>query len=102
MYIFAQVLVEKLLRTCDVNKIYLLLRTKKGQSASQRLASLTTKLPFTFHEKTKQNIGKLVAVDGNISLQNLGLSAQNKQTIIDTVSIVIHSAADVAFDNDFS
>lgn len=100
--LFGQVLVEKLVRACDVDKIYLLLRYKKGQSASQRLTTLTSTTPFTFHENTQKNLHKLIPVDGNICASNLGLSTQDRLDIIENVSIVIHSAADVAFDNDFS
>lgn len=47
-----KVLVEKLLRSCkDVKKIYLLMRTKKGQTAGTRIHQLTdnlVRINFTF------------------------------------------------------
>lgn len=35
-----KVLVEKLLRTCDLTKLYLLIRVKKGKEPSTRLKEL--------------------------------------------------------------
>jgi fatty acyl-CoA reductase len=41
---------------------------------------------------------KLVAVTGDLSEPDLGISFQERQSIIDNVSIVFHSAATVRFD----
>jgi len=43
---------------------------------------------------------KLVAVSGDITVDKLGLSASDKQILIDNVSVVFHSAARVRFDFD--
>lgn len=40
---------------------------------------------------------KVTAIEGDVSLPGLGFSAQDRQTIIDNVSIVIHGAATVKF-----
>jgi fatty acyl-CoA reductase len=41
---------------------------------------------------------KLVAIAGDISLTNLGLSAADRQLLAQRVSIVFHSAAMIRFD----
>ena len=97
-----QVLVEKLLFECpDLKKIYLLLRSKNGQNVKARLEEFFT---CTFF----QNCGrvteatlrtKVEAVVGDITLPNLGLSIEDRQTLIDHVNIVFHSAASVKFDD---
>ena len=43
---------------------------------------------------------KLVAVEGDVTLPQFGLSSKDLETIIDQVSVVFHSAATVRFDED--
>ena len=45
-------------------------------------------------------MNKLVALEGDVSLPNFGLSTEDLQLLIDNVSIVFHSAATVRFDQD--
>jgi len=40
---------------------------------------------------------KLVAIDGDISKPELGLSDNDRNTLMNEVTIVFHSAADVRF-----
>lgn len=41
---------------------------------------------------------KIVAIEGDLGLKSLGISEQDRQTLIDNVNIVFHSAATVRFD----
>lgn len=41
---------------------------------------------------------KVVAIAGDITMTNLGLSAADRQLLADRVSIVIHAAATIRFD----
>ncbi|CAG9838746.1 unnamed protein product [Diabrotica balteata] len=69
-----QALIEKLLRSCpDVGTIYLLLRSKKNDTARQRI------------EKLK-----------NLPVR---LSESDRKLLIDNVNIIYHSAASVRFDD---
>lgn len=43
---------------------------------------------------------KLIAVAGDIGQENLGLSSEDRATLISTVQIVFHSAATLDFDVD--
>ena len=48
-----------------------------------------------FHPDFKS---KLVMIEGDLLLPNLGISNEDRKIIIDHVSIVFHSAATVRFD----
>jgi len=45
------------------------------------------------------NIEKLVPISGNISQKGLGLSAADKQMLVERVTIIIHAAASVRFND---
>ncbi|RHY82690.1 hypothetical protein DYB35_005326 [Aphanomyces astaci] len=98
-------LIEKLLRsTPDIDKIYVMVRPKKGRSAHDRLESdiisspifnrLRAERPADFDSFIRS---KLVAIGGDINSASLGMSAQDAQLLIDRVNVVVHSAASVSF-----
>jgi len=45
------------------------------------------------------NFEKLVPISGDISEKGLGLSAADRQMLVDRVTIIIHAAASVRFNN---
>ncbi|KAI4502228.1 hypothetical protein M0802_002910 [Mischocyttarus mexicanus] len=95
-----KVLVEKLLRSCPgIKNIYLLMRPKNGQDVQQRLQEL---LDVPLFEKLRRSfphaLSKIVPVAGDVTEQELGISEVDRQTLIQCVSIVFHSAATVKFD----
>jgi len=93
-----KVLVEKLLRSCPtVDKIYLLLRTgRDGATPEQRLKELLSTKAFTFH-RSELALEKLVPIAGDMTADGLGISSSDRATLIDSVSIIFHSAATVRF-----
>ncbi|CAG2122602.1 unnamed protein product, partial [Medioppia subpectinata] len=95
-----KVLVEKLLRSCsDVKNIYVLLRTKKGLNARSRLDELlNTKIFEKIREENPKALNKIVAIQGDITLNSLGISESDLNLLTSDVSIVFHSAATVKFD----
>ncbi|KAK9505236.1 hypothetical protein O3M35_009331 [Rhynocoris fuscipes] len=95
-----KVLVEKLLRSCpDIGTIYLLMRPKRGQQVQARLTDLlNTKIFDWLRKNSKQSLNKVVAINGDITSAELGLSPTDRQTLKENVSIVFHSAATVKFD----
>lgn len=95
-----KVLIEKLLRSCyDLKKIYILVRQKKGQTASQRLNEIfNCKLFDTVSQYYPDFRNKLEAIEGDLCEPNLGISAENEKKLIANVNIVFHSAATVRFD----
>jgi len=97
-----KILVEKLLSACpDVHKIYLLMRPLSGRDVQSRLQVLIDNQVFDgMRMKRPEALKKLVAVSGDITVEKLGLSALDRQMLIDNVSVVFHSAARVRFDFD--
>ena len=120
-----KVLIEKLLRTChDLNKIYVLVRAKKGHTAAQRLnemlncpvsvsifgsqvnsAGLTRvvmceimKLFDTVSQYYPDFRSKLEPVQGDLCDPNLGITEEEEKKLIEHVEVVFHSAATVRFD----
>ncbi|CAL1689787.1 unnamed protein product [Lasius platythorax] len=94
-----KVYIEKILRSCpDVQEIFLLMRSKKGLSLNERLEEmLNSPLYDKLREKQPSNFKKLIPVSGDISKENLGLSAADRQMLAEKVTIIIHSAATVKF-----
>lgn len=93
-----KVLVEKLVRSCEVKHIYILLRSKRGKSVERRLEEFIQNDVFSACDPIKLS-STIIALDGDLTQEGLGLSSSDRQKIIDEVSIVFHSAASVRFDD---
>ncbi|KOC68039.1 Putative fatty acyl-CoA reductase, partial [Habropoda laboriosa] len=95
-----KVLIEKLLRCCpDIEEIFLLMRPKKGLSIDDRLKKMV-ELPLfdkSRGEKPSTSFNKLIPVYGDMTVEGLGLSKIDRQTIVERVSIIFHVAANVRF-----
>jgi alcohol-forming fatty acyl-CoA reductase len=117
-----KVLVEKLLRCFEVKKIYLLVRTKKGENAKIRLEkfaketvrvdkvifSTGVRWNFEFEhffqifdrlrEKQPQVLTqKLFSINVNYDADDLDLAQADLSTIADEVDVVFHAMASVKF-----
>jgi len=94
-----KVLVEKLLRSCDVGRIYLLVRSKKGKSEKDRYNDIFQAPVFDLIKQQKPDFqDKVSLITGDITLPDLGLSDESKQLIINEINIIFHCAATVRFD----
>lgn len=95
-----KLLIEKLLRTCPgVASIYLLVRPKKGKDVHQRTEEIfDDPLFMKLRDEQPKFRHQIVAIAGDCSQPNLGISSQDRATIIQEVSIVFHVAATVRFD----
>ncbi|XP_063978989.1 putative fatty acyl-CoA reductase CG5065 [Diachasmimorpha longicaudata] len=95
-----KVLLCKLLMSCpDVEKVYLLVREKKGVDPQSRLSSLVQLEPFKdLRVNHPERLKKLTVVSGDITAENLNLSVENRELLTREVSVVFHSAANVKFD----
>nr|XP_033328836.1 putative fatty acyl-CoA reductase CG5065 [Megalopta genalis] len=94
-----KVLIEKLLRSCpEIREIYLLIRPKKGNSAEERLKK-AIELPLfdKLREQDPSIFAKLIPLNGDCSVERLGLSPEDRQTLVDRVSVIFHAAANVRF-----
>jgi len=90
-----KVLLEKLLYYCyDLNKIYVLMREKRGRSVENRLDDMF-KLPLfqRLRNEKPQLFKKVVPVNGDVCLPHLGLTDQQREMLINEVNVVFHFAA---------
>ncbi|XP_017960336.1 putative fatty acyl-CoA reductase CG5065 [Drosophila navojoa] len=95
-----KVLVEKLLRSCsDLSAIYLLIRTKKGVEPTVRKEQYFKCVIFSkLLEKNPDIVNKVRVVKGDVLEPDLGLDANDINTLASNVEIVFHCAANVRFD----
>ncbi|XP_070143023.1 fatty acyl-CoA reductase wat isoform X2 [Drosophila kikkawai] len=92
------VLIEKLLRTTKVKRIYVLLRTKNGQDVQDRFATWETDPVFLLLLQSDPDVLKRVApLAGDCQAPDLGLSPSDRQLLLDEVQVVFHGAATVRF-----
>ncbi|CAG9834005.1 unnamed protein product, partial [Diabrotica balteata] len=95
-----KLLLEKLLRSCnELNSIYVLVRNKKGKNVTTRVDEIFEDVLF---DKIKvacpKFMHKIIGVAGDCSLPDLGLSIQDRNTLMKEINIVFHAAATVRFD----
>lgn len=120
-------LVEKMFRCCpDVNRLYLLVRSRGSERPEQRLKEFITSnvsiscvikltLQFLIKQfiyfdlqafdylrcKSAEVMTKLVLVNGDMTSNGLGISPEDLKALQDNVSVVFHSAGRVKFDDNF-
>ncbi|XP_025261956.1 putative fatty acyl-CoA reductase CG5065 isoform X2 [Camponotus floridanus] len=90
-----KVLIEKLLYSCsDLDKIYILIRAKKDRSCNNRLEDIF-KLPLfqRIQIEKPQVMKKVIPFNGDICSDNLGLTDEERERLINEVNIVFHCAA---------
>jgi fatty acyl-CoA reductase len=87
----------------QVESVYLLVRSKKGLTAQQRVHKLLCG-PL-FHQLHKQvaagrpNVfSKVRVVEGDMDLPGLGLSDTHRELLLTEATVVIHSAASLTLD----
>ncbi|KAG6460344.1 hypothetical protein O3G_MSEX011916 [Manduca sexta] len=89
-----KLLVEKLLRACNVRKIYILIRPKEGKTIRDRLNDIKKDPGFDYLRETQPNFGdKIVSVEGDISEIRLGISDSDWGTLTEEVDTIFHLAA---------
>ncbi|KAG5680579.1 hypothetical protein PVAND_010076 [Polypedilum vanderplanki] len=96
-----KVFVEKLLRITEVDKIYLLMRVKKGKNPKDRLVDMFNNPIFDIVKKQMgidAMINKIVIITGDCALEGLGISEEQRQLIINNVTLMYHFAATIRFD----
>ena len=98
-------LLEKILFSCQPKRIYVLIRKKKGVSSDDRIKTFLSKeAVFQFRRLDRETLdNKLIAIDGDIENVNVfaDQTEQDVDQILDSVQIVIHSAATVRFNQSF-
>ncbi|XP_036147918.1 putative fatty acyl-CoA reductase CG5065 isoform X3 [Monomorium pharaonis] len=95
-----KVLISKLLLSCpDIGNIFLIIRKKKGYDSHSRLQLTLQQEPFRIlRERHPERLKKVIVIHGDITIEELALSAEDKERLISKVSVVFHMAANVRFD----
>ncbi|XP_017475765.1 PREDICTED: fatty acyl-CoA reductase 1 isoform X2 [Rhagoletis zephyria] len=97
-----KVVVEKLLRSCgQLKKIYLLIRPKKGKNPQERIKDMFSNVLFDMVKQQRgeaQILSQVEAIEGDVLLPGLGISAEDLKKLREEVSIVYHCAATIRFD----
>ena len=70
-------LVEKLLRSTSVKRIFLLIRPKKGVQSKVRLETLMSSKIFEKVKETSSIMARVEAIDGDITKPNFGISSMD-------------------------
>lgn len=89
-------LVFKLLKDCDIKKVYICLREKPNLPLEKRLQEFKSLELFTYLPNPKV-LDKIVALNGDITKPWCGFSDEDLNRIYDEVNVVYHSAATVRF-----
>ncbi|XP_075988819.1 fatty acyl-CoA reductase wat-like isoform X2 [Anticarsia gemmatalis] len=92
-------LIAKLFGTCKLKKIYLLSRRKKEKTFRERVTEMLTDPIFEGLLKEQPSfVDRLVPIEGDMIDIGLGISDEDRKTIIKEVDIIIHGAATITFD----
>ncbi|CAB3257576.1 unnamed protein product [Arctia plantaginis] len=100
-----KVLIEKLLRKCpDIDRIYLLVRSKKGKNPRQRLEEIFNGPLFekvrTMRGGVEPLLEKVTIVAGDVAEPDLAMSPADRQMVAEKIHIIIHAAATIRFDEE--
>ncbi|KAK0176486.1 hypothetical protein PV328_000617 [Microctonus aethiopoides] len=95
-----KLLIDKLLRSCTkIQKLYIILRGKKGKSPDERYKELFDDLVYDRLKREQPNFqSKVFMIEGELDNNGLNLSAKDRELIKDS-HIVFHGAATVRFDD---
>lgn len=98
-----KIMLEKLLRSTDFKRVYVMIRNRQGSTLKQRLekeifSSFLFMELFRKHpEKIKVARERIVPIAGNLSLDELGLKSDLKATLIEELNVIIGCAATINF-----
>lgn len=90
-----KVMIEKLLYSCsDVKEVIILMRPKRGKSASERVEDFVNVPAFSRIMKDKPEVmRKISPVFGDVCAVNLGLNDEQLTKVVTSTEIVLHMAA---------
>ncbi|CAG9577625.1 unnamed protein product [Danaus chrysippus] len=94
-----KVLIERLLSNCnDLDKVYVMIREKKGVSTDTRLKEMFNVPLFDRLKQEKPHVmKKVVPIGGDLSQHELAIKPEDLEKLVEKVSVVFHSAATVRF-----
>ncbi|KAM6937799.1 fatty acyl-CoA reductase 1 isoform 1-T1 [Xenentodon cancila] len=94
-----KVLLEKLLRSCpDVRAVYVMVRSKAGQSPEARVADMINCKLFERLQAEQPGFAeKIIAVNSDLTQPELGLNKVDQSTLTENINIIFHCAATIRF-----
>lgn len=95
-----KVLIEKLLHDCpSIKNIYVMIRTKGTEPAQSRLLQLLESQAFDRIRRIQPSLlEKLKVIRGDMTFDDLAISSADLKVLKKEVSVVVHSAATIRFD----
>lgn len=95
-----KVLIEKLLHDIpNISNIYILMRTKGSAQAQTRLTQMLESQAFDRIRRIQPELlDKVKVIRGDITFDNLAVSASDLELLKREVSVIVHSAATIRFD----
>ncbi|XP_016977792.2 fatty acyl-CoA reductase wat isoform X1 [Drosophila rhopaloa] len=94
-----KVIIEKLLRTTEVNRIYSLIRPKRGVPIQERISTWEKDSVFEVLLKAKPDaLQRVWPIAGDCLDADLGIGESDRRLLAAEVQVVIHGAATVRFD----
>ncbi|XP_037947415.1 fatty acyl-CoA reductase wat-like [Teleopsis dalmanni] len=95
-----KILLNKLFTSCPgIETVYVLIRNKKNKNVHERVEEIFNDPIFNAMKKVSPKFYHHVqGISGDCLLPNLGISAEDRKTLIERVNIVFHMAATVRFD----
>ncbi|XP_052836478.1 fatty acyl-CoA reductase wat [Drosophila gunungcola] len=93
-----KVILEKLLRTTEVKRVYILVRPKRGVEIQERIITWSKDAVFELLHKSKpEALQRVWPIAGDCLESDLGISETDRRLLASEVQIVIHGAATVRF-----
>ena len=77
----------------DGTQVICLVRAPSAEAARERLETVFTRL----YEQVPAGAARVSAVPGDVAAEDLGLSAADREAILERVNVVIHCAASISF-----
>ncbi|XP_022823966.1 fatty acyl-CoA reductase wat-like [Spodoptera litura] len=92
--------IEKIFRSCAIQKMYVLIRPKKGKTIQDRIKLILSDPVFDKLRTVKPNFAEqIVPVEGDVADIRLGLSDKEWDVVAKDTSIIVHMAATIRFDS---
>lgn len=91
-------LVLRLLQTCPVRTIYILVRAKRGKNYLERYQKFIDGEIFNFLPCRKM-LERVVPIEGDITLPGLCVRSNDIDLLVANVNVVFHSAASIRFND---
>ncbi|CAG9854302.1 unnamed protein product [Phyllotreta striolata] len=89
-----KLVLEKVLRKLPVKTVYVLVRSKDGQTAEERCSVIFDSLAFGPMKRIDQEFfKKVVLIEGDLGKPDLGLSQADRKLIQNEIEVVFHCAA---------